>query len=467
MLAVLLLALPAFALRELLLWLGRRGPLRRRTRMAWLAGSSRALPIFLLATGAIGLTGFTPLAWELLTYLAWTLVVGLLLFLAIGVLLDLRERIGERVTRDSELGDFWRTHFVEPGYRLGLLLSVFGGAWLLFRLWGWNTQTPVVRGFVAIIDSPLFKLGDSDFAVADILLALVLVAGAFYIGGWSHQVSYNLAFRRIRDVGLRQALATLTHYVVLVAGVLLVLKIIGFDLTTLTVFAASLGVGIGFGLQNIINNFVSGILLLAERPLKVGDFVSIGSNLGDVTRIGIRSLTVRTLDKQEVIIPNGSVISGEFTNWTRTDDVLRHVLYVGIRYDDDPELALDLIRQVLTEHPHILDDPEPSVFLWEYAESAVNIRIQYCFSMNDGPGGLVIRSEVLLEIAKRFRSRGIAIPFPQRDVRLHLGDDSRAALPTLGAPPGGDLSDHRGGSGVSRVEDGSDPRLKPPIDPTT
>ena len=458
MLGVLALALPAFALRDLLLWLGRRGPARFRPRMALLAWVSRAVPVFLLVTGGIGLAGFLDLAWALLTYLAHAVVIGLLLFLIVGILIDIRDRLGERVGDHAELGDFWRTHFVEPGYRVGVLLSTLGAGWLLLRLWDWNDQTPLVRGFLAAIRTPIFRLGESAFTIADVLLVVILVAGAFYIGGWSQQVSYNLTYRRIRDAGLRQALATFTQYVVIVAGVLLALKVIGFDLTTLTVFAASLGVGIGFGLQNIINNFVSGILLLAERPLKVGDFVSIGSNLGSVTRIGIRSLTVRTLDKQEVIIPNGSVISGEFTNWTRSDDVLRHVLYIGIRYGDDAELALDLIRQVIDEHPHVLKDPEPGVFLWEYAESAVNIRLQYCFSMNDGPGGLVIRSDLLLAIGKRFKENGISIPFPQRDVTMHLGGDSRAALAGLAGR--GALEDH--GDGLAPIQDRNDARLEPP-----
>jgi potassium efflux system protein len=334
---------------------------------------------------------------------------------------------------NDDLSMFWCTHFVEPGYRLGVLLSVLGAGWLLFALWGWHADTPVVRWFLGVVETPLFNLGDSAFAIADVLLALVLVASVFYIGGWSQQVSYNLAYRRVRDAGLRQALATFTQYVIIVAGVLLALRIIGFDITTLTVFAASLGVGIGFGLQNIINNFVSGVLLLAERPLKVGDFVSIGSNLGSVTRIGIRSLTMRTLDKQEVIIPNGSVISGEFTNWTRSDDLLRNVHYIRIRYEDDAELAIRLIERILRRHPHVLADPAPGVFLWEYSESSVDLRVQYCFRMNEGPGGLVIRSEVLLAIGRSFRQHGLKMPHARRDVTMHLDEDSRGLLASLGA----------------------------------
>jgi potassium efflux system protein len=489
MLSVLALALPAFALHDLFRGFAARAERRHRLVPATVASLSRLLPLFLLAVGLIGLMGYINLAWALLTYLAWAVVVALLLAFVLGLLADLRDRAVERLTPEpmpaaaatpadvddleddyhietktataevsgqaptdsddalpaapapvtaaDDLGDFWRTHFVEPGYRLGALLSVLGAGWLLFSLWGWHKDTPMLRGLLALIGTPLFKLGESAFTIADIVLAVVLVGSVFYIGGWSQQVSYNLAYRRVRDAGLRQALATFTQYVVIVAGVLLALKIIGFDLTTLTVFAASLGVGIGFGLQNIINNFVSGILLLAERPLKVGDFVSIGSNLGSVTRIGIRSLTMRTLDKQEVIIPNGSVISGEFTNWTRSDDLLRNVHYIRIRYEDDTELAIRLIERILRRHPHVLEDPSPGVFLWEYSESSVDLRVQYCFRMNEGPGGLVIRSEVLLEIGRAFRRHGLRMPHAQRDVTMHLDEDSRGLLASLGGsrPP--------------------------------
>ena len=485
MLGVLALALPAFALYGLFRGLAAQSG-RRRLVAATVASLSRLLPLFLLTVGLIGLIGYINLAWALLTYLAWAVVVGLLLAFVIGVLADLRDRTVEHLLPASapaaqpasdeaepwdephlatpegsleemaeqtpadgddgvaptsapagvtdELAEFWRTHFVEPGYRLGVLLAVLGAGWLLFALWDWHADTPVVRWLLALIDTPLLKLGESAFTIADILLAVVLVASVFYIGGWSQQVSYNLAYRRVRDAGLRQALATFTQYVIIVAGVLLVLRIIGFDITTLTVFAASLGVGIGFGLQNIINNFVSGVLLLAERPLKVGDFVSIGSNLGSVTRIGIRSLTMRTLDKQEVIIPNGSVISGEFTNWTRSDDLLRSVHYIRIRYEDDAELAIRLIERILRRHPYVLSDPEPGVFLWEYSESSVDIRVQYCFSMNDGPGTLGIRSQVLLAIGRSFREHGIKMPHAKRDVTMHLDEDSRGLLAGLGAP---------------------------------
>jgi potassium efflux system protein len=167
-------------------------------------------------------------------------------------------------------------------------------------------------------------------------------------------------------------------------------------------------VGIGFGLQNIVNNFISGVLLLAERPLRLGDFVSIGPHDGTVTQIGIRSLTVLTPDRQEVVIPNGDVISKEFTNWTRSNDTVRQVHYLLIRYDSDRERAMELIREVLAANPNVLSEPKPGIYLYEYTDQGVRIRVQFCFRFVHGPGGFVTRSEVLLEIGRRFEEHGIA-----------------------------------------------------------
>ena len=189
---------------------------------------------------------------------------------------------------------------------------------------------------LAIGRTPVLTLGASALSLQDTFLAVLLVGFAFWIGGWSQQVSYNLALTRVRDLGIRQSLSTFVQYIVIVLGLLLTLKVIGLDLTALTVFAASIGVGIGFGLQNVVNNFISGILLLAERPLRVTDIVTIGGETGEVTRIGIRSLIVRTFDRKDLIIPNSAVIGNTFTNWTRNDETLREVLLFRISYRDDP-----------------------------------------------------------------------------------------------------------------------------------
>ncbi|MBK1646012.1 hypothetical protein CKO25_15415 [Thiocapsa imhoffii] len=369
---------------------------------------SRLLPGFVLLTGIAGVLGYTHLAWTLIGFSLWLTLVALGLYFSVGVVQALAARIDDHLrTTDVENAEFWRTHFVEPGRRLAQLGLSVGAGWILLVLWGWGAQTPPVRWMLSLTRTELFQLSGTPFTVGGILLTLLLIGAALWVGGWSQQVSYRLAYRRVRDLGLRQALATFTRYVVIVAGVLLALSIIGFDLTALTVFAASLGVGIGFGLQNIVNNFISGILLLAERPLRIGDFVSIGAHDGTVTQIGIRSLTVRTPDRQEVVIPNGSVISSEFINWTGQDDTVRQVHYFVIRYGSDRELAMDLIHQVLNEDPNVLKQPAPGVFIWEYTDRGVRLRVQFCFRFVHGPGSIPTRSAVLLEIGRRFAAAGI------------------------------------------------------------
>lgn len=429
MLALLTLALPAFGLRRLLRSpVGQTSP-RARRRAAFLARLSQVLPIFLVLTGTLGILGFANLAWAMLADFGWALAVASGLAVVLGSLSDLRRHLDRRLAaRGGELESLWRTHFLEPGYRVCQLAAVLGAGWILLRLWGWSAQTPAVRWLGHALHRELFKVGQAAFTPADGLAALFLVAAALWIGGWSQQVAYRLAYRRVRDAGLRRALATFTQYVVIVAGVLLSLRILGFNLTALAVFAASLGVGIGFGLQNIVNNFFSGLLLLGERPLRVGDYVRIGDEQGYVTQIGIRSLTVRTDDRQEVIIPNAAVIGEKFTNWTRSDSMIREVHTVGIDYGDDRELAMGLIAAVLADNPLVLATPAPAVHLWEYADCSVTLRFQYHIDIRDGLCGARVRSAVLLEIGRRFAANGISFPFPRRDLTLALDPRDRQAL---------------------------------------
>jgi potassium efflux system protein len=426
MLALLLLLIPAFGLKKLT---SEKTPSQQTVYvpLAKLYGViSRILPLLITLISLVGLMGYTNLAKTLIQYSLWALVVAFILFFTLGLLKEVTLRINARLEQSvPNLAPFWRTHFVEPGFRVMQLASLIAGGWLLFQLWGWNAETPMLRWFLDVIETQLFTLGERVFTIGDLLISLVLVGVIFWIGGWTKQVSYQLAYRRIRDLGLRQALATFTQYVVIVIGVLLALSVIGFDLTTLTVFLASLGVGIGFGLQNIVNNFLSGILLLAERPLVIGDFVSIGPHKGHVTQIGIRSLTVRTLDKQEVVIPNGTVISKEFTNWTRSDDVVRDVQYLTIQYASDREHALQLINEILAEHPQVLPLPEPGAFLAQYMELGVRLRFQYYYRLLDGPGRLVICSELLMEIGRRFTEDRIAFAEPKLLPSIPVSDGTQ------------------------------------------
>jgi potassium efflux system protein len=239
----------------------------------------------------------------------------------------------------------------------------------------------------------------------------------FWFGGWCRAVTYRWVFSRIVDLGVRNSLSVFTQYFVVLSGLFIVLRILGLDLTTLTIFAGAVGVGIGLGMQTIANNFVSGLLLLIERPLRSGDIVKIGANEGEISRIGIRSLTVRTFDNLEVIIPNSEVINNAFTNWTHNDKVVRTVLMIGASYDADPHQVKAILERILNKNKTVLREPTPLVLLWEFGHSSVDFRIQYFIDM--GKDSLLkTRADILLAVWDAFKQEGVGIPYPQRDLYI-------------------------------------------------
>lgn len=430
MLCVLLIALPGLQLRALILTLAGG---RLRANMATRLGSqlSFLVPLVLAGAAAVGLAGYLNLAWAVIEHFLWAVLAAGLLLLALGVLADARRAVrrwlGERFPDTSY---FWTLNFLDPAYRLLQLLAALGAGLALLRVYGWTAETPGVRELVAIGRTPVVRLGQSALSLQDIVLTVIMVGLAFWVGGWSQQVSYNLALTRVRDLGIRQSLSTFVQYVVIVLGLLLTLKVVGLDLTALTVFAASIGVGIGFGLQNVVNNFISGILLLAERPLRVTDVVTIGGETGEVSRIGIRSLVVRTFDRKELIIPNSAVIGNTFTNWTRTDDILREILTFKVSYQDDPRAAASTIEAVVAATSGVLANPAPKATLYEFTDSGVTIRLQYYVRLRGTVGGLDIRADILAKVRDALAAAGIRVATPAGDILLPTG----SPIPALTAP---------------------------------
>jgi len=198
------------------------------------------------------------------------------------------------------------------------------------------------------------------------------------------------------------------------------------------VFAGALGVGIGFGLQNIANNFISGLILLMERPVRAGDWVTVGDYEGEIARIGIRSATLVTWDNQEVIIPNADLISNAFTNWTRSDPIVRTVLVVGVSYDGDPHTAMKVLEEAVIMQPEVMLQPAPCIYLTNFNDSSVDIRVQYYTDVTQS-SRLEVKSKVMLAIWDALKEADIEIPFPQRDV--HIREIAAAPNPTGLATP--------------------------------
>ncbi len=413
---LLLTAFPAFGIRRLLLEY-----LKAQFGMPyWLKAVSfisLLLPLSILATAFFGILGYLNLAWSIGQHLAW-LMAALALWLTLrGLLRDGAAFLRRFAYRHSARGSLLARAVIDPLHRLAQI-GLFLLAWLaLFRLYGWDSQTPWVSAILRFIEAPLFTVGETPVSLAKlafIALAIYLLIG---LGRWMREIAFHWIYGGIADVGVRHSLAVFTQYALVLLGFLILLRTGGIDLTTLALFAGALGVGIGFGLQNIANNFVSGLLLLAERPLKVGDIVRIHDYEGKVTRIGMRSLTVTTWDNQEVIIPNADAISNAFINWTHGDNVVRTLITVGISYDDDPHKAVAVARGVLDSHPPVLKQPPPEVWLAEFADSTVNLCIQYFIDVLRH-NRWAVRSQVLLMLWDAFKAEGIHIPYPQRDIHI-------------------------------------------------
>jgi small-conductance mechanosensitive channel len=223
------------------------------------------------------------------------------------------------------------------------------------------------------------------------------------------------------DASLQYAIAQVTGYVVITIGFFLALQNTGINLSALTVFAGAVGVGVGLGLQNISSNFISGLILLAERPIKIGDRVEVQAVAGRVTEIRARSTTVVTNDNITLIVPNSVFVEHTITNWSHGDAKVRFRIPVGVAYGSDLATVKEALLEVARNHPATLSNPEPSVFFESFGDSTLNLElVVWSAEMSFRPRRF--RSDLNFAIDQAFRERGIELPFPQRDVHLRTGN---------------------------------------------
>ncbi|WP_323758150.1 mechanosensitive ion channel family protein [Roseivirga sp.] len=222
------------------------------------------------------------------------------------------------------------------------------------------------------------------------------------------------------DVGVSESIGTIIQYVaVLVGGLIIVQSTI--NLGSLNVLAGALGVGIGFGLQNIANNFISGLIILFERPIKVGDRIEVGNISGDVVKVAARATTVSTNDNISIIIPNSEFISQKVINWSHNDRNIRFHVPIGVSYNEDPAKIKSILFEVANKHPDVLKNPGPEVLFLEYADSSLNFDLMiWTSTFITRP--VVLKSQLYFLIFEKFSQHGIEIPFPQRDIHIKSGN---------------------------------------------
>jgi potassium efflux system protein len=209
----------------------------------------------------------------------------------------------------------------------------------------------------------------------------------------------------------------MVYYGLLVLGLMIALQTSGIEVGSITVLLGALGVGIGFGLQNVVSNFVSGLILLAERPVQINDWIEVGGRQGRVERIGARSTMILTNDNITLIVPNGDLVANPIINWSHGDPKVRFRLPVGVAYGSDMARVQAALIDVAAAHPDVLTDPPPTVFLSGFGDSSLDLElVVWTRSMVTAP--LEFRSELNFSIDAAFRRHGVLIPFPQRDVHL-------------------------------------------------
>lgn len=212
------------------------------------------------------------------------------------------------------------------------------------------------------------------------------------------------------------------QYFIVFIGFLLALAALGLDFTKLTIILSALGVGIGFGLQGIVNNFFSGLVLLFEQPVRVGDSIEVAGTWAEIKRIGLRSTTVQTVEKADVIIPNADLISKEVTNWTLSNRQVRLAIPVGVAYGSDVPLVMEILMLCAKDHEMIVKSPPPQVLFLNFGESSLDFELRAW--VMDADNRLSVKSDLLQEINRRFREANIEIAFPQRDLHLRSIDNS-------------------------------------------
>ncbi len=284
-----------------------------------------------------------------------------------------------------------------------------------------NTFEKTLSWLGKIWDFELFSLGGSAFTTKTFFLLIVYFFLLFFITSMIRKLLVKKIFPRYKlDIGVSQSIATIVRYTMIIVGMIVIIQTTGIDLSAIGLLIGALGVGIGFGLQSITSNFISGIIILFERPVKVGDRIEIDNLSGNIVTISARATTIITNDNIAVIVPNSDIINTRVINWSLNNKSVRLNFPVGVSYQEDPEIIRKLLIEVANENSGVLNDPATNVLFDEFADSSLNFILQVWTSdFSDTPA--ILKSQLYFEIFKKFKEHNIEIPYPQRDIHLKSG----------------------------------------------
>ena len=279
------------------------------------------------------------------------------------------------------------------------------------------TFTEIYQKLFSVMEFKLFSIGDTPVGFGDIFIFILLLFVFFVISkSFSRVLSSRILAKMPLEEGTKYVLRRITEYALLIIGAIVAFQTIGINLSGLAVIFGLLSVGIGFGLQNVASNFISGLILLFERPIRVGDRITVGDTQGDVLEIDMRATTVRSLNNISIIVPNSEFISSQVINWSHGDQKIRLDIDVGVSYSSDLETVLRSLKQVAEENSEVLKKPGPEVLLVEFGDSSWNMELRVWIP--NPKRFWQIRSDINCAIVRKFRENHVEIPFPQRDLHL-------------------------------------------------
>lgn len=398
--------------------------LQRRLQPVVQPGGIQGVPRTAVRTGY---TALIPLLWWLLLVAAkiwahrhgWSSDILQAAIALVGALTVIR------------MGVFALRHAFSPGSKL--------------KAWEWSL-TVTIWGLVALhmlgllpfvidaLDEYAVMLGKTRVSVYTVVSFVLSMALLSLVALWlSNGIQAVLRRTDALDTSIKLVLGKLTRFLLLTLAIVVAMITAGIDLTALAVFGGALGVGLGLGLQRIVSNFVSGIVLAFEESIRVGDVLSIGGTFGTVQALHARHIVVRDNDGRDILIPNETLMTSEIMSWTYGDRKVRLRLPVQVSYQDDPERAMALMVQAARVTPRVLTDPEPIAELLGFADNGINLELRLW--IHDPEGGINnVRSDVNVRIWRTFRDAGISIPFPQRDLHITEYRPAPAAFPFAGTP---------------------------------
>lgn len=275
------------------------------------------------------------------------------------------------------------------------------------------------------LNYPLIKIGSSEITLWAILINTLLVLGFVYLSSkLKNWMLASLTKKKGMHIGNWRTAITLSYYAILVIGLIGILQTTGLDLSFFAVLTGAIGIGVGFGMQTIFSNFISGVILLLEKPLKLGDRIEVGNVAGNVHNISVRATTIITNDNVSIIVPNSDFISKQVINWSYSGNQIRISISVNVAYDTDPLLVETLLLTVAANESGVLKNPEPKVRLTEFGDNGLKFSLLvWTHEYADRQGAL--RSLLNFGVLKAFKENNIRIPYPQRDMHIFQADEPK------------------------------------------